>query len=291
MLILLLFCVIAFLCGSLLGKQLARLGINSDNAVKKYQKPLQGLLILIALTLIILVIIDKFNLSALLTKFFPTLFLLYLGAYYNKAILILGFFCLGFLVFLEIHTKSSRQQIRQLLLAVGVISCALSILLYFLQPVRLIGSSFIVDNVVIQTTEYTCAPSAIATLARYTKLDTQLTEKEAAKLTDTTISGTNTLGEIQAMKKLGMNPEYLHNLTIDDLIRIAKPALLHVKEKNKDNRGVRFSHAVALLGIEPQRQLFMIGNPYYGLQIKSTDDLKNYWFGEAIIVNLKNKNN
>ncbi|AFZ35761.1 peptidase C39 bacteriocin processing [Stanieria cyanosphaera PCC 7437] len=278
---------IALISGGLFGKKLASLGVDSDSVLKKHQKLLIGLLIAIALLLISLIIIDKFNLVTLLPKLFPTSFLLYLGAYYDKSILLTGFFCLGFLVGFELRAKSSRQQIRQLLVALGAISFALSVLLYFLQPVdRFLGKSLIRDNVVIQTTEYTCAPSAIATLARYTKISPQLTEKEAVKLTKTTISGTNTLTEIRAMKKLGMNPQYQTNLTIKDLINLNKPALLHVKEKNRNNQGVRFSHAVALLGIEPQQQLFIIGNPYYGLQIKTLDEMKNYWFGEAILVNL-----
>ncbi|GAB4243091.1 MAG: hypothetical protein Kow0049_32550 [Stanieria sp.] len=290
MFVLLLLCGIALISGGLLGKQLVSLGLNLDNALKKYQKLLVVLLIAIALLLIGLIIIDKFNLVAILPKLIPSKFLLYLGAYYNKTILLTGFLGLGFLVSLELNSKLSRQQIHQLLLAVGTISFALSVLLYFLQPVdRFVGQSLIINNVVIQTTEYTCAPSAIATLARYTKISPQLTEKEAVKLTKTTISGTNTLAEIRAMKKLGMNPQYQHNLTIKDLINFKKPALLHVKEKNRNNQGVRFSHAVALLGIDAQQELFMIGNPYYGLQIKTINEMKDYWFGEAILINLDKK--
>jgi hypothetical protein len=286
----LLFCGIAVISGGLLGKKLASQGINSDNALKKYQKTLVVCLIAIALLLIGLIIIDKFNLITLLPKLFPVNFLLYLGAYYDKTIFLTGFFCLGFLVCLELNGKPSRQQIRQLLVAVGAITFALSVLLYFLQPVdRFLGKSLIINNVVIQTTEYTCAPSAIATLAHYTKISPQLTETEAVKLTRTTISGTNTLAEIRAMKQLGMNPQYQHNLTIKDLINFKKPALLHVKEKNRNNQGVRFSHAVALLGIDAQQELFMIGNPYYGLQIKTIDEMKDYWFGEAILINLDKK--
>ena len=75
-------------------------------------------------------------------------------------------------------------------------------------------------------------------------------------------------------------------LTIDDLIALNKPALLHVKEKKKTGKGVKFSHAVAFLSINPQKELILIGNPLYGVQIKTFDNLKHYWFGEAILVDL-----
>lgn len=50
------------------------------------------------------------------------------------------------------------------------------------------------------------------------------------------------------------------------------------KERNKDHEGVRLAHAVALSAIDSQRQLFVIGNPYYGLQIKTKQDMEDYWF-------------
>lgn len=104
------------------------------------------------------------------------------------------------------------------------------------------------------------------------------------KLTNTNRFGTTTLSEIKAMAKLDLHPQYRHNLTIDDLIALNKPALMHVKEKRKTGKGVRFSHAVALLSINPERKLILIGNPLEGMQIKTFDDLNQYWFGEAILV-------
>jgi hypothetical protein len=137
----------------------------------------------------------------------------------------------------------------------------------------------------MQTTPYTCAPSTIATLARYTKKDPNFTEKAAIALTKTNRFGTTTLAEIRALTKLGLNPQYRHNLTIDDLISLGHPALMHVKEKNKSGKGLRFSHAVAYLAADPTKQLVLIGNPLYGLQIKAFHELDQYWFGEIITVN------
>lgn len=286
MVTLILFGFFIFSSGALLGKSLAANGINSDNALKKHQRFLSWILIAIAFILGTLIIIDKLNLTSLLPKIFPPLLLIYLGGYFHEFLFGMGCFCLGLLIFLELSGKLSRPKILQLLIAITAISCALSILLFFLQPVySLIGRSIIIDGVVMQTTEYTCAPSAIATLARYTQKYPQLTEQEAIVFTKTNRFGTTTLLEIKAMQQLELNPEYRHNLSIEDLISLQKPALLHVKEKNKRQQGVRFSHAVALLDFDAKKERFLIGNPYYGLQSKTISDMQDYWFGEAIVVN------
>lgn len=64
-------CALAFTGGGIFGKNLAAIGITSDNALKNYQKPLVYLLIAIAPLLGILVILDKFHLAPLLPKIFP----------------------------------------------------------------------------------------------------------------------------------------------------------------------------------------------------------------------------
>jgi hypothetical protein len=113
-----------------------------------------------------------------------------------------------------------------------------------------------------------------------------MTEKAAVELTKTNRFGTTTLGEIRALKKLDLNPQYRHNLTVDDLITLGQPAIMHVKEKNKTGKGVRFSHAVAYLAVDRPKKLVLIGNPLYGLQIKTFAELDRYWFGEAITLTI-----
>lgn len=285
MITLILVCALAFAGGGILGKNLAAVGINSDNALKNYQKPLVWLLVAIAPFLGVLIFLDKFNLAPLLPKIFPPILLIYLAGYFNGMIVGMGCFFLGLLVFLELAGKRSRKKLLELLLALSAITLALSILLFFLQPVQaLVEQPKIINGIVIQTTPYTCAPSSIATLARYTKKHPQLTEKVVVKLTKTNRFGTTTLAEIRAMQQLNLNPQYRHNLTINDLITLNKPALMHVKEKRRTGKGVRFSHAVAFLGINPEKELILIGNPLYGMQIKTFTEFKGYWFGEAILV-------
>ncbi len=283
MISLILICTLAFIIGGIWGKNLATRGITSDNALKNYQH-LVWFLMAIAPCLGFLVILDKFNLAPLLPKIFPPIFLIYLAGYFNEIIVGLGCFFLGLLLFLELSGKRSKRQVAQLLIAIGAIACSLSILLYFLQPVQ-VAQPKIIDDVVMQTTLYTCAPSSIATLGRYSKQHRNLTEGEVVKLTKTNRFGTTTLSEIRAMKKLDLQPQYRHNLTIEDLMTSNQPALMHVKEKRKNGKGVRFSHAVAYLGIDPAKKLVLIGNPLYGLQVKTFDDLREYWFGEAIMIN------
>lgn len=285
MMISIIICILAFLAGAWLGKNLAASGVTSDNALKNQQKLLTWLLGAIALLLGSLIIIDQFNFTPLLPQIFPPLLLIYIGGYFSQIIVGLGCFALGLAIALELSGKRNRQKMRQLFLAVGAITLALSLLLFLLQPVQaLLAPAKIVNGVVYQTTLFTCAPASIATLARYTQQHPQLTEQDVVQLTKTNRFGTTTLSEIKAMEKLALNPQYRHNLTIQDLIELNRPALLHVKEKNKNNEGVRFSHAVALLKIDPVRELIMIGNPLYGLQIKTFTEMQEYWYGEAILV-------
>lgn len=286
MITLTLVCVSAFAGGGLFGKNLAQVGITSDNALKNHQKPLVWLLIAIAPLLGILILLDKFHLAPLLPKIFPPMLLIYLAGYFNEIVIGLGCFFLGLLLLLELSGKRSRRKIVQLSVALSAIAFALSILLFFLRPVQaLVTQPKIIDGIVMQTTPYTCAPSSIATLARYTKIHPNLTEQDVVKLTKTNRFGTTTLAEIKAMEKLDLNPQYRHNLTIDDLIILNKPALMHVKEKRKKGKGVRFSHAVAFLGIDPKKELVLIGNPLEGVQVKTFYELEGYWFGEVILVN------
>lgn len=276
---------IAFVIGSLWGKQLAQKGITSDNALLKQQKFFVCLVSAIASLFVLLIILDKFNLQPLLPQIFPSMLLIYLAGWYHSVIFVGGFFILGLLLFIELNGKYNRRKVTQLISALTLISFVLAVLGYCLRPIdKLLQPSKIEYGVVMQTTFYTCAPSAIATLSRHTKIHPNLTEAQAIRYTKTNRFGTTTLMELRAMEQLGLNPQYQHNLDNEKLLYSDRPAILHVKERNKDDEGVRFAHAVALLAVDPQHRLFLIGNPYYGLQIKTVQDMDDYWFGEAIFV-------
>ncbi|MDJ0688597.1 MAG: peptidase C39 bacteriocin processing [Xenococcaceae cyanobacterium MO_188.B32] len=275
----------AFMAGTFSGKFLATKGITADNALENHQKPLIWIVSGIGLIIVFLLIIDKFDLAPLLPKVFPSIILLYFAGYFHQILIGFGCFTCGLILLLELSGKRSPQRIYQLIISLGAIACALSILLIFLRPVDpLLGTPKIIDGVVWQTTSYTCAPSSIATLGRYSQKSPNSTEREVVQLTKTNRFGTTTLAEIKAMKKLGLQPEYEHNLSLKDLAELNKFALLHVKEKNPRN-GHKFSHAVALLLIDPDEQLVVIGNPLFGIQVKTFASMENYWLGEAILVN------
>ena len=276
--------IVAFLVGALLGKFLAARGITADNALVNHQKPLIWILLGIGLMLMILLIIDRFNLAHWLPKIFPPLILLYFAGYFYHFVVVFGCFTCGLLLILELSGKQSRRRRSQLIFSLGAIVCALSILFVFLRPVdNLLGDAKVIDGVVWQTTSFTCAPSSIATLGRYSHEKPNLTEKEVVKLTHTNRFGTTTLAEIRAMKKLGLEPKYVHNVSLNDLFQFHRLALLHVKEENPEN-GNKFSHAVAVLFIDPEEKLVVIGNPLYGVQVKTFAEMENYWLGEAILL-------
>ena len=285
MLELILISISAFITGTFSGKFLATKGITADNALENHQKPLIWIILGIGLVIAFLLIIDNFNLAPLLPKVFPSIILLYFAGYFHQIIVGFGCFTFGLLLLLELSGKQSRQRIYQLLISLSAIAFALSILLSFLRPIdSLLGKAKIIDGVVWQTTSFTCAPSSIATLGRYSQKNPNSTEKEVVELTHTNRFGTTTLAEIKAMKHLGLQPKYKHNLSLTDLAKLNKLALLHVKEKNPKN-GHKFSHAVALLLIDPVEKLVVIGNPLYGIQVKTFASMKEYWLGEAILVN------
>ncbi|MEL6929461.1 MAG: peptidase C39 bacteriocin processing, partial [Cyanobacteria bacterium J06600_6] len=127
---LVLVCLLAFGGGAILGKNLALKGINSDNALKNYQRSVVWLLFAIAPLLGILILLDKFHLLALLPKIFPPMLLIYLGGYFNEIIVGFGCFFLGLLLLLELSGQRSRRKAAKALVAIGAIACSLSILLF-----------------------------------------------------------------------------------------------------------------------------------------------------------------
>jgi hypothetical protein len=276
--------LIFFSLGAFLGKVLASYGVSNDFNIEnpKYQKWILITLGMIPIIVLFLIFIDKSNLTQQMTIFIPEIILLYLGHYTYYLIIVIAFFILGVLIFLEIFNKSTSQTKTQLFAGLFLISLLLSLILYKISPIiDKLKEPKIINNIVIQTTNFTCAPASIATLGRFTGKHPQSTEKEVTFLTNTNRLGTSTLAEIRALKKLGFNPEYRRNLTLNDLIKINKIGLLHVREK------ITFklvNHAVALLSINKEKKVIQIANPLYGIQNKSYEEIKDYWYGEAIFI-------
>lgn len=276
--------LVAFVIGAVVGKKLASQGISADKRfdTDHHQGWFLGGIIAIAFVVLLLLILYKLNLVKLVHYVIPTIIILYLSAYIYQAIICLGFFVLGLLIFLELEGIKSKERMIQLFIGIVAISFPISILIHSSLPItHLVKEPKIVDGVVLQTTSYTCAPSSIATLARLFGKYPNILEKDVVELTKTTRNGTSTLAEIRAMGELGLAPEYRHNLTVDDLVKINKPGLLHVKVKYNNKE---IAHTVALLSVNSKEKTVTIADPLSGINLKKFDDLKGYWMDEAVFV-------
>ncbi|CCQ51182.1 cysteine peptidase family C39 domain-containing protein [Crocosphaera watsonii] len=274
---------IGFGLGGFLGNDLAKKGITADNALEKHQKTARIIFIGLAAILTVLIIIDRSNVAYYVPQLFPHFLSLYIQAAFDNVLLCVGFFLFGLLFLLELSGWSSKKRRNQLLVGLAAITFCLSVLFYLFSPiVNDVGELKIVDGVVIQSTTVTCAPASIATLARLSGKHPEITEKEVTKLTRTNRLGTNTLAEIAAMKKLGLNPDYHHDSTLDDLVNRKQMALLHVKQRWLSQQ---FPHAVVLMDIDMEKEELILGNPLSGIETKPFSELEVYWFGEAIFIN------
>ncbi len=287
MLVIILICGISFLIGGSIGNRLAAQGITADINLEKHQGKILWVLIAIASIILSMYLLSILNLMHQVLFIIPTFIRLYIQAYSYKLILASGCLVLGLLVFLELSGKSSPRRMLQLSMAVVILTIPLTIFLHFCLPVtNSLDKPRVRDEVVVlQTTSYTCAPSSIATLARFIGKHRSLSERDVVKLTMTNRFGTSTLAEIRAMEKLGLNPKYKYGLTRQDLIKVDRPALLHVRLRMP---GRVISHAVALLSVDSQQKVLTIADPLSGIQKMKFAQLKGYWLGEAVFVDKPN---
>lgn len=281
MLYLFLITFISLLIGGMLGHYLAGRGVTADNALERYQNYVIWIVLFIALLVLGFLLVGRFQLTHLI----PLIVRLYIGGHLTDVVLMGGTFSQGLLLGLELPGHHSSKRMIQLGLALVIISAPLFILLHYAQPITgLLGSPKVVDNVVLQTTDFTCAPASIATLGRWLGSHPELSEEAVTKMARTNRLGTSILSEIRTLKKLGFEIEFQEKLTVADLIQRNQPALLHVKE---NIGGVLMDHAVALLSIEPKRQSLIIANPIDGIQEMTTEAMNLYWRQEAIFVKIR----
>ncbi|NET76141.1 cysteine peptidase family C39 domain-containing protein [Okeania sp. SIO1F9] len=277
MIVIALICLVSIILGLYLGKKLADRGITAENALVNHQRLTYIILIFLATVIITFLLSAKANL-----KFFPQIILLYIGEYTNDFVLGLGWFSVGFLLGLELPIHGDRQRLQKLILAVIIITIPLAGLIHYSLPVtNLLGEPVVVEEVVLQTTSYTCAPASIATIARITGTFPNFSEKDAIILTGTNRFGTSTLAEMRALRSLGFAPHFRDSLKTTDLINLNLPALLHV---NEPVNGGYIQHAVVLLQVDATAQIVTIGNPLYGQQLKTFDQMQEYWTGEVVVL-------
>lgn len=271
--------LVAFVAGSWFGWFLAKHGVTADNALQRHQRQvyLIGSVVLGAGTLITVLMISERQ-----SPWFPSFLLLYVGAYFWHFVLFICCFFSGLLLLLEQPGWKQRQRLQQLILFLGVSLSAICFLLYQSLPITdLVEPARISEGVVLQTTSYSCSAATIATLARRVNPALQTTEMDVVKLAGTSRQGTSTLAEIHAMQALGLAPQYERNLTIAELVHRNQMAVLHVMEPVS---GTKIQHAIALLEINAAKGTLTVANPLYGKQVKTFDEMKNYWIGEAVFI-------
>lgn len=277
-----LICGIFLFLGALAGRALARRGFNASFRIENEPGPFLWGILAVGIALFVLVVSDSINFLSWLPYVFPSWVLLYLAAHFTDLLFVGSSFILGLLVALEFGGLRSPQRLRQLLVALFAIGCSLGILLHFAWPITALiqAPKFSEGGVLLQTTPYTCAPASIANLTRFLGTHPNLTERQAADLSHTNRFGTSTLNQLRTLKKLGLKADYQFGLTLQDLARQQQPAILSVRELYE---GDRISHAVTLLKVEPQGDV-LIANPLVGYQLKSPQEMEEYWFGEAIVI-------
>ena len=277
MIVIALICFVSIIIGLYLGKKLADRGITAENALVNHQRLTYIILIFLATVIITFLVSAKANL-----KLFPQIILLYYGEYTNDFVLSLGWFSIGLLLGLELPIQGDRQRLRKLILAVIIITIPLAGLIHYSIPVtNLLGEPVVVEGVVLQTTNYTCAPASIATIVQITGTFPNFSEKDAIILTSTNRFGTSTLAEMRALHRLGLTSHFRDSLKNTELINLNLPALLHVKEPVN---GGYIAHAVVLLQVDETAQTVTIGNPLYGQQLKTFNEMQEYWTGEAVVL-------
>lgn len=273
-----LFFAFALAIGALVGRRLAARGFTAENALKGRQHIAYLILLAIAAAFALLYYSSRLSFIAWL----PTTVLLYGEESVWPLVTSMATFSLGLVVALEWPGRRDSKRLRTLAVGVGVLLLALGYLGWRSLPVTgILGEPRVHNGVVMQTTAYTCAAATIATLVRAVGLDTGMTELAVVAVARTTREGTTTLGEIRAMRALGLEPRLGRRLTPDSLVAIGPLALLHVDEPVG---ATTIRHAVALLGIDSARRTVTLGNPLHGRQLKGFDELKGFWLGEAVFV-------
>lgn len=275
MILLTLVIVASLIVGAFTGDYLAKQGVTADQALQRHQKRVYRIACLVLGVGVLLGVIGR-------SPWMPTLLLLYIGGYWGEFILAVIGFCAGLFLFLELPGWKDTKRLQQLLVFLLVSSAAITFLIWQKLPITsLLQAPRVLEGVVLQTTSYSCAAASIATLAQIVNPTVQVTERDVVELAQTSRQGTSTLAEIAAMQQLGLMPDYQRNLQIEDLVARRQLAILHVMEPVA---GTRIAHAIVLLGIDPIQRTLTLGNPIYGKQVKTFDEMKDYWLKEAIFV-------
>lgn len=273
------FSLVGLLLGVVLGRELARRGLTADTVLARRQKQLYVVLVGLAALGFAFYTLGRPGHRG---SWVPVAIMLYIEHFLWPLVAGVAGFGIGLVARLEWPGRRERKRLGNLVVGPGVLAAALAFIAYNSWPVTsMLGAAALRDGVVMQTTSYTCAPAAIATLARFSGFDTAATERRMIALTRTDRHGTSTLQEMRAMRALGMAPRFEAGLEVQDLAASAVPALLHVDEPVGSTT---IRHAVALLTVDGAAREVVLGNPLYGRQVRRFDQMRGYWMGEAVFL-------
>lgn len=139
------------------------------------------------------------------------------------------------------------------------------------------GLSRLVDpeGVVLQTSGTSCAAASAANILGVFGIER--TEREMARMFQTSKGGTSTAHIVRGMAELGLHCERRH-VPVDDIAELAAPAMLFIDHPRAGKEG----HAVAYMGIrEGQAEIW---DPMEGRRWFAVGDLHRFWHGRALSV-------
>lgn len=103
----------------------------------------------------------------------------------------------------------------------------------------------------------------------------EITLEKLRELSGTSIQGTTLLGIYQAAQQLGFEAEALQSESINNLIELDDPAILHVLIDN------RLQHYFVFYGFENDKAV--IGDPAKGIILYSKEELNQLWQSKALL--------
>lgn len=132
------------------------------------------------------------------------------------------------------------------------------------------------EEVCLQSEDFTCGPSAIATVFRY--FGQEKTEGEVAKGVYTNRTGTSVYEIIRYIRKNGMKVECFYE---KDLSKIAVPSILDVNVNS-------IGHVIVYLGNDKEK--YIIGDPLEGRVVLTKDEFQERYDFDGFVMSVKNAN-
>jgi len=131
------------------------------------------------------------------------------------------------------------------------------------------------SGIVMQSTAYSCAPAALATICRL--YGRPVTEREAAVGMGTGLAGTADSEIAFGAETLGFGDAKPWRPTLEEIASYDRPIILSVRYFD-----LRELHAVSLLGISTDS--ILIGDPLIGLRTFRRDTFHEEWGGNAVFL-------